>query len=227
MPRPRRGFLFSFTTAPGYLGGFFVFTYMSFRIGCWLLLAGIVLNTCSFPLHRQQKVIAIQPLGAVDTAILHYLKTEIMALHPMPVEVLPARSLPAMAYEKERGRYRADLLLDYLEQCGQGKYEKIMGITRADIATSTHGQSSWGVMGLARLHASPAIISSFRVQKNIRSVQHYRQRMLTLARHELGHTWGLNHCSSRFCLMRDAEGKMNLDKADFFCKACTGVVSRL
>lgn len=200
---------------------------MGFRIACWFLLTSIVLNTCSFPLHRQRKVIAIQPLGMVDTAMLRYLKTEIMTLHAIAVEMLPAQPLPAMAHEKGRGRYRADLLLDYLEQCGRGRYEKIMGITGADIATGSRGYNSWGVMGLARLHASPAIISSFRVQKNIRSVQHYRQRMLTLARHELGHTWGLSHCSSSFCLMRDAEGKMNPDKADFFCKACTGLVSRL
>ncbi|MFT3677497.1 MAG: hypothetical protein QM781_16495 [Chitinophagaceae bacterium] len=200
---------------------------MSFRIAYWLLLAGIILNTCSFPQHRQREVIAIQPLGIVDTAMLHYLKTAIMSLHAIPVEVLPAQPLPAMAYEKERGRYRADLLLGYLEQCGRGRYKKIMGITGADIATGTGGHNSWGVMGLARLHASPAIISSFRVRKNVRSVQHYRHRMLTLARHELGHTWGLSHCSSQFCLMRDAKGKMNLDKADFFCKACTGLVSRL
>lgn len=102
-----------------------------------------------------------------------------------------------------------------------------MGITAADIATTTRGHNSWGVMGLARLYAAPAVISSFRPQKNVRSGQHFRQRMLTLARHESGHTWGLNHCSSSFCLMRDAEGKMSLDKADFFCKACTGLVSRL
>lgn len=150
-----------------------------------------------------------------------------MILHGIQVDVLPLQPLPAAAFEKERGRYRADLLLGYLEQCGQGRFEKILGITMADIATATRGHSSWGVMGLARLHAPPAVISSFRVQKKVRSVQHYRQRMLTLARHELGHTWGLSHCSSSFCLMRDAEGKMNLDKAGFFCKACTGLVSRL
>jgi len=199
---------------------------MTSRFAFWVLLAGIVLNTCSHPRHRQRPVIAIQPLGPVDTAMLQYLKTSITRLHGIAVEILPVQPLPALAFEKERGRYRADRLLLYLEQCGQGRYEKIMGVTASDIATTTRGQKSWGVMGLARLHAAPAVISSFRVQKQVRSVEHYRQRMLTLARHELGHTWGLSHCSSPFCLMRDAEGKMNLDKAGFFCKACTGLVSR-
>lgn len=200
---------------------------MSFRFACWIILTSIVLNTCSRPRQRQQNVIAIQPLGIVDAGLLQYLKTEITILHGIPAEVLPSQPLPAAAFEKERGRYRADLLLAYLEHCGQGKFEKIMGITAADIATTTRGRSSWGVMGLARLYAAPAVISSFRVQKKLRSVQQFRQRMLTLARHELGHTWGLSHCSSSFCLMRDAEGKMKLDSAGFFCKACTGLVSRL
>ena len=198
---------------------------MTSRIAYWFLLASIVLNTCSFPRYCQRPVIAIQPLGPADTAMLQYLKTAITELHDIAVEILPVQPLPAMAFEKEWGRYRADRLLLYLERCGQGRYEKIMGITASDIATTTRGRSSWGVMGLARLHAAPAVISSFRVQKQVRSVAHYRQRMLTLARHELGHTWGLSHCPSQFCLMRDAEGKMNLDKAGFFCKAC-GLVSR-
>jgi archaemetzincin len=46
------------------------------------------------------------------------------------------------------------------------------------------------------------------------------KRLVTLALHELGHTYGLEHCPDFACLMKDAEGKMNLDDGDSYCNKC-------
>lgn len=167
----------------------------------------------------QKLRILVQPLGKTDTQSVNRLQSDIESSTGLPVSVLPPKSLPAFAFYKPRNRYTADSLLVYLKTFSSSMAVKVIGITDKDISTSLRGSPSWGVMGLAHCPGQSCVISSFRAKRGISRPDHLRQRMLTLALHESGHTMGLPHCEKE-CLMKDAGGKMNLDEASTYCPDC-------
>jgi archaemetzincin len=45
-------------------------------------------------------------------------------------------------------------------------------------------------------------------------------KLLKVALHELGHNFGLPHCSNTTCIMADAKGKDHLENEVGFCIIC-------
>jgi archaemetzincin len=59
-----------------------------------------------------------------------------------------------------------------------------------------------------------AVISSHRLRRGAKDGEHLRFRVTTTAVHEVGHTFGLDHCPEERCLMQDAQGGIeNTDSA--------------
>jgi len=170
-------------------------------------------------------LLAIQPFIGADPQVIAELKSGLTRVLNAEVIVLPVCTLPRSAFNPARNRYYADSLLDFLKGRGQISYEKIIGITVTDISTSTEESADWGIMGLAKRPGTVCVLSTYRVKKTIRNKEHFFQRMLVLALHELGHTYSLPHCSKAVCLMKDAEGKMNLDDGKDFCGDCSAVLN--
>jgi archaemetzincin len=134
--------------------------------------------------------------------------------------MLPPATIPYFAYYPPRKRYIADSLLIYLRFVNRNKNEKIMGITSKDISTRKIPFDNWGVLGLGSCPGEACVISSFRAGKNKVSAAVFEKRMIALALHELGHTYGLEHCAAPNCIMKDAKGKMALDDGDSYCEKC-------
>jgi predicted Zn-dependent protease len=61
-------------------------------------------------------------------------------------------------------------------------------------------------------------------QLGMQNRKHFLDRMVVLALHELGHTYSLTHCPDNSCLMKDAEGKMNLDDGQTYCQSCRSIL---
>jgi archaemetzincin len=172
----------------------------------------------STPPHH---TISILPLGEVDKKLVHDIKKGLQEAINADITILPAKSLPAVAFYKPRQRYIADSLLIFLKEENNEQAEKIIGITIKDISTRKDLHANWGVMGLGYCPGESCVISSFRAVKKSKSNAHFVKRMIILAKHELGHTYSLPHCTSESCLMKDAEGKMNLDNSDTYCSSCS------
>jgi archaemetzincin len=166
--------------------------------------------------------IAILPFNDVNGNLIAELKSNIQKQLTADVFILNSAALPTTAFYKPRKRYIADSLLEFLDKTNLNKYEKIIGVTTKDISTKKGDIENWGILGLGNCPGEACVISSFRAGKNIVSAKIFLRRMTSLALHELGHTYGLQHCSSPVCLMKDAEGKMNLDDGDTFCEKCKG-----
>jgi archaemetzincin len=157
------------------------------------------------------KTITILPLGNnLSDAFIRTVYTDIKKFLPA-VEVVPAKPLPAYAFNKERGRYRADSLIHWMRS--MTKSDQIyIGITDVDISTSKDGKPDWGVMGLGFQPGNAAIASNFRMKN--------KDQFWKVAIHELGHTSGLPHCPVKSCFMRDAEGGNPTDEEKEFCVKC-------
>lgn len=166
--------------------------------------------------------VAIQPLGSVKAADLARAKAGILALYAVDVEVLPEKALPKAAYFQPRDRYKADKLLDVLAAETPEKFTKVIGLTARDISTTKGEIADWGIFGLGLLGGRPCVVSTFRLRAGKASDEVFQARLVKIVNHELGHTFGLDHCPTVGCFMQDAAGKIaTVDgEAGKPCEAC-------
>jgi len=163
------------------------------------------------------------PLGLFDTILLRLLKDEIESFYGYKTIVLSSHQLPAFAFYTPRNRYKADSLLVFLNNICPDSINYIMGCTSKDISTSTSMYEDWGIFGLSECPGRTCVISSFRVKPSARDENHFRERMIKIALHELGHMFGINHCiNSSQCLMEDACGTIrSVDREKkALCSSC-------
>lgn len=169
-----------------------------------------------------RRVLCLQPLGdelpQEDVALV---VSALTGIYGLDVRVLPRAPLPRAAYYPPRARYRAERLLDFLAQRLPPDAVRVLGLTAVDISTTKGRIYDWGVMGLGRLPGTEGVISSYRCRRGARGALHARERLAKVAVHEIGHTLGLDHCTTPGCLMHDAEGKVATVDGEFdLCATC-------
>lgn len=167
-------------------------------------------------------VIAIQPLGRVSPQDLARVQAGIRALYAVDVELLPEIPIPKSAYYPPRERYKADKLLASLEAGIDKHFTKVIGLTARDISTSKDVIDDWGIFGLGKLGGRSCVVSTFRLRSGKPTDPVFQVRLVKVVNHELGHTFGLDHCPAVGCLMQDAGGKIaTVDgESGIPCAAC-------
>jgi archaemetzincin len=187
----------------------------------FMLASSLLASAAEAPAGVPVLKIAIQPLGKVAEDVIKETRKSLERLYEAEVVTLPAKELPAMAYYKPRDRYRAEKLLDWLAANTAAEYTKVVGLTQADISTTKGEIYDWGIFGLGTLGGRACVVSSFRLTRKVA-----RPKMLDrfgkVAGHEIGHTFGLEHCATPGCLMGDAEGKVSTvdNEPGELCEAC-------
>lgn len=181
-------------------------------------------------------VVHIQPLGNVDPDYLTFVKNSLQNDFSS-VKILPKMNLPKKAFVPIRRRYDANKMLWFLEDLYiKRKYFKeifLVGVTEAVLCQNRTNPKDWKgkngfgisdfrIMGLGYQPKSSNSISSKKV--NINSTyelkSNKKEQLVKLIKHELGHNFGLPHCSNKSCLMRDAEGGNHFDEMTGFCENC-------
>jgi archaemetzincin len=124
------------------------------------------------------------------------------------VEHLDPIALPKTAWYAPRKRYRADVLLDVLNELhgGAPATTRVLGLTAVDISTTKEPFTDWGIFGLGKMPGQAAVVSSHRLKRKAKDRAHVKFRVASTAVHEVGHTFGLPHCPEERCVMQDAEG---------------------
>jgi archaemetzincin len=154
-------------------------------------------------------LVVLTPLGStIPAAELEAVSTAIAAFYAVRVTVAAPLALPKSAFYPKRQRYRAERLLDFLVAEGRKDARVTLGLTAVDISTTKAPYEDWGILGLATLDGRSAVLSSFRCQRRAKSAAHARTRFAKTAVHELGHSFGLEHCPTPGCIMHDGEGSV-------------------
>ncbi|MFN5134293.1 MAG: zinc-dependent metalloprotease family protein [Chitinophagaceae bacterium] len=173
------------------------------------------------PITKKKSIVVLQALQFTDTTSLQLLKDSIEIFYPVTVYIAPDKNFPEHIYYKPRNRYRADRIIHWLRMNIADSVKTIVGITALDISTTKNNVYDYGVMGLGYRPGHACVVSTFRAAKTAKSKMHLQQRLLKLVIHELGHNFGLPHCSNKACFMVDAEGQMKLDQERYLCGSCT------
>lgn len=122
--------------------------------------------------------------------------------------------LPKEYYNKERNRYSGTGLLKDLTRLR--KRNVVLGLTDEVIFKANELSPTYGIFGVSPVGAYVAVISSTRPSGK----QHSNDHLVKLMMHELGHSFGLNHCSNQHCFMVDAEHGNKFSQTPSFCNEC-------
>ena len=166
-------------------------------------------------------IISLVPLGSVPTDLLPWLAERLAAVFKRPVTVGEPIPLATAGYDSHRRQYRGDALLAALQVVASPAVERMLGLTDVDCyATGLNF-----IFGQATLEGRTAFIALPRLRPSFYGLAEdlplFRQRVLTEAVHELGHTWGLTHCPNPHCVMHFSNTLHDTDvKGATFCQRC-------
>lgn len=178
---------------------------------------------------QEQGIITLVPIGLVEESVLEALSEDLERVFMGQVRIVARMEIPANSYNSRRNQYQAPLFLAALRRgLDAGKKEKILGITDKDL----YVQGLNFVFGQAELPGVFAVISLARLHQSYYDLPEDRdlflKRVIKEAVHELGHTFGLKHCSNSDCVMFFSNSLYDTDrKSNEFCPSCKSRVERL
>ena len=165
--------------------------------------------------------ITLKPIGDIDSNILEELKERLEQTFGCPVETAFENFNLEKAYYSKRKQYLATKLLSKLKKAGVAKGEKVLGIVDVDLYAS--GLNF--IFGQADIAAAVALISLCRLRQEFYGSPSDESLFLARATkeavHELGHTFGLEHCKNTRCVMLFSNSLADTDwKQATFCSQC-------
>lgn len=163
--------------------------------------------------------ITLKSLGNIADEIMEELKDRVGGVFHCPVELKAGVSDLAQAYNPQRKQYFSSKLLASLRK--SERKERVVGITDVDLYVPRLNF----VFGEADTVSGTAIVSLYRLRQEYYGLAPDEALFLERATkeivHELGHTFGLGHCSNNKCVMHFSNGLADTDvKEAYFCDRC-------
>jgi archaemetzincin len=161
------------------------------------------------------KSIKIAPLIDPPDFILNEIKIKLEETFNFPVIIEKTIKIPDNYKNLSRNQYNVSKLISYLKEELINDCLKIIGIISEDIYEEGYNF----LFGSAEFNGKYAIVSLFRLFDEDKSL--FLNRSVKESIHELGHTFGLNHCNNKSCVMNFSLSINDVDKKDrYFCKLC-------
>ena len=166
--------------------------------------------------------------GNSEEDMMAQIKEHVERIFSVSAQIRQMSARPTDAFDLARGQYSSTKILKWSLENAPPDASKILSITDCDlfipVLTFVFGEAQLGGLG--------ALVSTARLRVDINGVSApqriYRERLLKECAHELGHTFGLIHCSSPRCAMRRSNNVLDVDgKGDRFCRGCRSNLRRL
>ncbi len=165
--------------------------------------------------------IILKTLGGVDDDIMEELRKSVNLVFGCPVEVRTGFNYLAHAYNPERKQYLSPNLLHHLSTPLREKNEKTVGVADIDL----YAPRLNFVFGQADISSETALVSLCRLRQEYYGLPTDEARLIERATkeivHELGHTFGLEHCPNQKCVMHFSNCLADTDYKELsFCSEC-------
>jgi archaemetzincin len=160
-------------------------------------------------------------VGEVPRDLLEDLSQRFEDHWQVPCRILSAVLGADFALHAQRQQFHSTPILARMERELQPDTWRLLGITTADLYVPV----LTFVFGEAQLTGRCALVSTHRLGQEFFGLppDHalFHERVLKESVHELGHTFGLMHCSDHACVMAASHGVEWIDlKGATFCGAC-------
>lgn len=157
-------------------------------------------------LAKMEKI-KILPIGGVASEALAQLANAL----PFGSQIISKLEIPTNSYNPRRDQYLAAPFLKLAHEL-EGV---VLGVTDVDLYA---GGLNF-IFGQAELRGRAAVISIYRLKSRDRNI--FISRMVKEAVHELGHVFGLEHCTNERCVMRFSNCLEDTDrKGEWYCAIC-------
>jgi archaemetzincin len=174
------------------------------------ILLSLLLAACSRE-HRIRKIVLV-PIGPVPANVLANLERDLPPLLQREVTIGQPIPRASAAFDRKRQQYRGSALLQELERYDVVGVDRVVGIIDADAYAPglnfIFGQAN--KPGRVAVVALPRLRDSFRGRPD--DPVRFRERVLKVTVHELGHAFGFAHCADRTCVMHFANSLREADQ---------------
>ena len=165
--------------------------------------------------------ILIIPIGKIESDILTDISTAIEKIFHCRIEIGKGISVPRNSYHTRRRQYHSTDILKEMHALRKKVSEKMLGLTDVDLYV--HDLNF--VFGEADIAAGIAVISLSRLKQEFYGlppdIKLFHERAVKESIHELGHTYGFNHCNNPRCIMYFSNTLRDTDvKGPGFCNIC-------
>ena len=169
----------------------------------------------------------VQPVGQVAEEVLRWVDSAAAEWFPFPVRRLPSIPAPAGAWDEARGQYRSVEIMKAVARSLPPGAARILGVTEYDLSIPL----LTFLFGQAQLDGPVAVVSLHRLRQEFYGLppdpEVLRERLTKEMLHELGHTFGLTHCSRTECSMSLSTHVELVDaKRAGWCEVCGAHVAR-
>lgn len=164
----------------------------------------------------------VVPIGEVAASVKREASEALRAIYDTEVTLHETQTIPPGSYDKSRDQYRAEEFIELGSQVGDG--DKNIAITAKDLYYRRRNY----VFGLAYLDGNASVVSTYRLQtssdggfSNKSAGEIFADRVRKEVIHEMGHTFGLEHCDNHRCVMNFSPTVREVDvKEETLCGSC-------
>jgi archaemetzincin len=165
--------------------------------------------------------IALATIGPLDDALISVAARFARDRFDAQVDPGPRIEVPAGAFDVRRKQFSSVAFMLALARAIPPRADRILGITGCDLFIPM----LTFVFGQAQLNGKVVLVSTARLRPEfygaLPDADLLRLRMEKEIGHEMGHSFGLVHCTDRDCVMSMATSIQDVDrKTAAYCRAC-------